>query len=280
MDSDHPSQRDTIFYVEKEGAGRYTIRSAQLEQIGERLRGKSRFSVFNSILLPLVVSVATIVLSSLFQYVSWINSVRLQNANDIAAKAVDTYSKVDAVMGQRRYASLLFSSSLQTSVQMVDRENPVGTFDFELRKRRFNSYYNHLREWNEQYDRLLTDIDYDLDRPLFSRAGLESEGVRIFNAKISKINCTLSLPEQLEDLGLNKDSLKLRFAGINHCFIDIHKMLSTQKNLVTSDSSANLQEVDLGAIQTMGNEFRCHALRRIDYYNRQKERSILSPFMF
>jgi hypothetical protein len=30
----------------------------------------------------------------------------------------------------------------------------------------------------------------------------------------------------------------------------------------------------------MGNEFRCHALRRIDYYNQQKERSILSPFLF
>jgi len=33
----------------------------------------------------------------------------------------------------------------------------------------------------------------------------------------------------------------------------------------------------LGDALTMSNEFRCYALRRIDYYKRQKEKSILSP---
>ncbi|MFY9698354.1 MAG: hypothetical protein WAK34_08560, partial [Rhodoplanes sp.] len=36
---------DVLVFVEKDGADRFKIRSGQLEQIGEKLRG---FSVFNS----------------------------------------------------------------------------------------------------------------------------------------------------------------------------------------------------------------------------------------
>jgi hypothetical protein len=47
---------DALVFVEKDGADRLKIRSDQLEQIGHKLRG---FSVFNSIVLPLIVSAAT-----------------------------------------------------------------------------------------------------------------------------------------------------------------------------------------------------------------------------
>jgi hypothetical protein len=231
MSPDPRSHADTLLYVEQEDSKKFRIKSDQLEQIGARLRGRPRFSVFNSIILPLFVSVVTIVCSSLFQYVSWINSVRLQNANEIAAKAAEKYSRVDAVMGQRRYASFLFISSMQNGEKKWSDENSIMKFDSELKKRRFDSYYERLREWNEGYDRLLTDIDYDLDRPLFLQAKLESEGVHVFNAKISKINCALSLSEQLENQELNKDSLKLQFAGINFCFSQIHGTLNAQRIL-------------------------------------------------
>ena len=64
---------DVLVFVEKDEADRLKIRSDQLEQIGHKLRG---FSVFNSVILPLMVSVATVFFTGLFQYISWTNGKR------------------------------------------------------------------------------------------------------------------------------------------------------------------------------------------------------------
>ncbi len=65
-----PESSDVLVFVEKDGAERFKIRSDQLDHIGEKLRG---FSVFNSIILPLIVSAATVFFTGLFQYISWTN---------------------------------------------------------------------------------------------------------------------------------------------------------------------------------------------------------------
>ena len=77
--------RHVSVYVEQDGANKFKIQSDQLEQIGAQLRGPREFSIFQSITLPIIVTLATLIFTSLFQYVSWYNSVNLQNATDVAA---------------------------------------------------------------------------------------------------------------------------------------------------------------------------------------------------
>jgi hypothetical protein len=77
--------------IEREAEDRYRILSGDLEKIGEQLRGRPRFSIFNSILLPLIVTLATIILTSLFQYVSWQNTINFQAASDQAVAATKNF---------------------------------------------------------------------------------------------------------------------------------------------------------------------------------------------
>lgn len=112
-----PPVRDVSVRIEQEAANKFTIQSDQLEQIGAQLRGRREFSIFQSIILPLIVSVATIVLSSAFQYVSWFNSVGLKDATDVADKAARTYETSAAAIGTRHYAMLVFLPSLRDLVQ-------------------------------------------------------------------------------------------------------------------------------------------------------------------
>src|SRR5712692_6844661 len=91
MEAPQLNSPDIAVFVEQESTNRYRVLSPQLEQIGEKLRGKQRFSIFYSIILPIIVSAATIIFSSLFQYVSWANSVNTKKAADLAANASSAY---------------------------------------------------------------------------------------------------------------------------------------------------------------------------------------------
>src|SRR3954471_11232244 len=112
-----PPVRDVSVRIEQEAANSFRIQSDQLEQIGAQLRGRREFSIFQSIILPLIVSVATIVLSSAFQYVSWFNSVGVKDATDVADKAARTYETSAAAVGTRHYATVVFLPSLKYLVE-------------------------------------------------------------------------------------------------------------------------------------------------------------------
>jgi hypothetical protein len=65
--------------------------------------------------------------------------------------------------------------------------------------------------------------------------------------------------------------------------MQIHAAISDQKTaMVTKVADGFDSKIEdatrkrLGGVYTMANEFRCYALRRIDYFNRQKELSIIS----
>ena len=237
-----PSFQEVSLYVEQEGTNKFKIQSGQLEQIGAQLRGRREFSIFQSIILPLIVSVATIVLSSAFQYVSWFNSVGLKDATDVADKAARTYESAAAAIGRRHYATLVFLPSLRdlvlakaSAVQSAraqangplgaraeaqgvlgaraeaigvpsarmegkgikdivaaqanakkrnpdaerlllnavtqrtedtrDNEISLHKSDLDIKQKRFASYYEQLKLWNESYDHVLSEIEYALDRP-------------------------------------------------------------------------------------------------------------------
>jgi hypothetical protein len=291
MNRDREHRKDDVLvYVEQDETHRFRIQSSQLEEIGSKLRGPRRFSVFNSIVLPLIISVATILFSSIFQYVSWFNSVRIQNATDNAARATDIYEKVAAIIGKRSYATLVFVPAMRDAEQnganktSATTESSLAAFDVGLKKKRFETYYELLRNWNDGYDELLTDVDYNLDRPILLQAGLLSEGIQVSSAKIAKIDCSKRLSSELDLQKLNPQSLKLQFAVIHSCFVKVHAIADGIKagllapgNLKFDDAAAIKLSSSLGDLHTMANEFRCHALRRIDFYKRQREKSILSP---
>jgi len=249
-----PPVHDVSVRIEQEGTNKFRIQSDQLEQIGAQLRGRREFSIFQSIILPLIVSVATIVLSSAFQYVSWFNSVGLKDATDVADKAARTYETSAAAIGTRHYAMLVFLPSLRDLVQAKaefeqsararadllnaraqatavpgamaqgkgakdpvsaqanakrspdadrallsavtqnaedkkDNEILLHKSALDIKQKRFATYYEQLKLWNENYDHLLSEIEYALDRPVFGQADKKNEDFRISRAKIGQMDC-------------------------------------------------------------------------------------------
>lgn len=306
---------DVLVLVEKEdGAERFAIRSSQLEQIGHKLRG---FSVFNSIILPLIISAATVFFTGLFQYISWANSVRLQEATDVATRAKKSSEEANAAIGRRYYATYTFMAALRQlhkqkargpALSGAERSETTGgpgipdvpkpvaepaqsdaldRLENDLHEQRFQSYYEQLKQWNETIDQLLTEVDYTLDVPVFMHAhGAPQgthEGVSAYYYKMKEIDCSASLTDELTKLRLNPNSLKLRLVGINYCFIHLNNKLRAHKHLLPSsirwtDEYQRRLEGELVNIRTMANELRCYALQRVDYYNNLKEQSIISPY--
>ena len=122
--SNNPVFQEASISIKHEGANRYKIQTGQLEQIGARLRG--RRSIFHSILLPLFVSVATVVFTSIFQYVSWFNSVSVKDATDVADRAARVYENTAAAIGTRRYATYVFVPSLQGLIMAKARAHMLS----------------------------------------------------------------------------------------------------------------------------------------------------------
>ena len=362
--SNHPPFHEVSICIEQDGTNRYKIQSDKLQEIGTQLRGRREFSIFHSIVLPLIVSIATIVFSSIFQFISWSNSVGVKYATDVAEKAERTYEHAAAAIGTRHYAMFVFLPSLRDLIQAkaniavlrdmaqsnevkdgnpvraqanaqkrepdtersladaiarrsgakgrglvqaqagaakraYDAENPLisvmahtGGDDeisldksvLDINQKRFASYYEQLKLWNENYDHQLSDIEYALDRPVFGQIDKDNTDFRIYRSKIAQIDCLSSLTEELQKQNLNAHSLKVRFAVIHNCFMLINGALGEQLTEAISkptpalgkDTETKIKD-RLTALLSMANEFRCYAHQRIDYYNRQKELAIFSP---
>jgi hypothetical protein len=302
-------QSDAYLVIESDGEGRYRIQTDRLQQIGEQLRGPRRFSVFNSLVLPALVALVTTVLTGTYQYISWRNSIRVQNASQVTARAGAAYHAAAAAIGKRRYATLLFAPSVRdiaaaAAPQLISAQevasaaentsnlaaasalpSALSQFDRQLQRLRFETYFIQLKSWNENYDKLLTDIDYDLDRLVFRHAGLSSEPLRIYISKVAKVDCSQSITEEIARHDLNQHSLKIQFAVIHHCFSQLNARMDRRRSKAARQPAAFDQSfVDevgkaLGHVYTMGNEFRCYALRRVEYYRQQKEHAIFGPRM-
>lgn len=267
--------------------------------------------------------------TSVFQYVSWFNSVSVKDATDVADRAARVYENTAAAIGTRRYATFVFVPSLQGLIMAKARANVLsaqaydnqaktkdivytpangkkrtpdvepflmqttGTLklkeeialhksDMDVKHKRFASYYEQLKLWNEYYDHQLSEIEYALDRPVFDHADLKVT-FRVSEHNYGNINCFNYLTEELEKNNISPHSLKFRFAGINKCFKLAHGLLDRQLDeAITKDKPEFSGEAKteitnrLNSLLTMENEFRCYAHRRIDYYNSQKELAILS----
>ena len=300
-------------YVEQAGRNKYKIQSDQLERIGEQLRGR-RFSVLHTIIMPLMVTAFTLFLTSFLQYVSWANSVSLQKATDLVDNARRAYERAADAIGKRQYATATFFPSLKDlaretkpSVEpetnardvknnvknrksaegsplrasaAVELEIPLYKSDLDKSQRRYASYYTQVQHWNENYDRMLYDIEYALDRPVFSQ--IQKEVQKTNRTKFKTIDCSNSLTEELKRLQFNSDSLKLRFAAIDQCFKNtddaLDKLIDDAKQttkLVYDEQFSQQYKYNLKRLRMVENVFRCYMLGRINYYTDQKELSIL-----
>ncbi len=192
----------------------------------------------------------------------------------------DPLSQPDATVG---------ASASQTSPNPLtassNRQALLSALDLDLGKDRFEAYYEKLKNWNDSIGQLVTDVDYALDRPIFMRADgappSGHEGIGDY-WKLKDIDCLSSLPDELERKGFKAKHLKVRLIGIHYCFMQLNKLLAQKKTAKSSDVSwdkafhEDLQK-RLDFIDYMGNEFRCYALHRVDYYGGLKEQSIISP---
>jgi hypothetical protein len=292
--------------IEQEKAGRYKIRSDQLEQIGTQLRGKRHFSVFNSIVLPIIVTVLTTLLTTSLQYVSWWNSVSLQNATDQWTKAAETYEHTAAAIAKRHVATTLQIPSIR-DLAKLDAPPPIRmasvatdgsggasnagdppksgaptltSLRHDLLKDRFESYYAQLRSWNESYDRNLHDIEYHLDRPIFEQSKRPMSKLGGFwDALERSLDCNGMLAKELDKGGFEKQSLKVQFTAIQICFGRLATAISVMSDAKRAyDEPWEKRGYDgLRRIYVWSNQLRCYAQSCVDYYHGQKESAILGP---
>lgn len=300
----HASPGEILVSIDQTASGQYKIQTGHLEQIGKQLRGKQSFSVFYSIVLPLLVTLLTMTMTGLFQWISWTNSIRLQDATESWTKAAETHERVAAAMGKRRYATLVFIPTIRDlsapvrrqqivdattdgSARLAPPEQPrpgdaitvLQKLQHQLWEQRHDTYFSSVRTWNETYDQMITDIEYNLDRQVLLSIERRSVPMRELIPKLKKIDCDHSLPGQLDELALFRHSLKVQFAALQHCYMELNVMLSRMLANPTAIDAQTITAVNdrLADLYTMGNEFRCYAQRRVDFYRRQKERSLISP---
>ena len=268
--------------VETEDNKKFKIGTADLALMAAQVRPKAGFSVFNSIILPIGITVLTALLTTAvgeaFQYISWRNTTALQEAQDQIVRATGAYYRAAKAMDERRYATLIFFDAVG---DMISRKQDVDShlyrLDLEQNQLRYRNYYTQLNLWNETNDQILGEIDFELDRPVGIRARKRA-------SDMAKIDCSKSLPEQLKLQGLNPASLKLQFAAITYCFqVGIQPFAAvkdkaaldptfTLDKTVLSDAQATLADV-----AAMANEFRCYALTRIGVLKSRQGRAIYIP---
>jgi hypothetical protein len=268
---------------EREAGDRYSILSRDLETIGSQLRGKSRFSVFNSIILPVLVTLVTLAATSLFQFVSWQNSIKLQAASDEASAASRTYDRAAAEIDKRYYATFLFQVAVKNVAnRKTAPETQLSQYDLELQKRRFEEFYKELAIWNQDYSQLLNDISYDIDRPIFKDRWTEN-GYQIRKEILNRIKCdVVSIANEIEANNLDKFALANHFAVVNKCFSAALNHFGALKDAALSNkdriiSAEEFEKADdeLDGVRSMLNEFRCYALTRVHFLTSLKENTIL-----
>lgn len=244
----------------------------------------SKFTSIGDTLASVVGVVAVAAVGFSFQHVSWRNTAIMQEANELVERATRSYENAAAILGKRHQASYRFSQDL---FNKIDERSPVVTASMEERELRFASPFREAnRAWSEQYDQVLGEIDYFLDRSLGIEAIVRSR-------QLGKFNCAEPLVRELKNLQLDHRSLKLHFAVLDHCFRQFRSMAEKLEVVVrelsgqteNSNSRAEiekrvivLRDNKLSDIHTHANIFRCFARKRVDFLRTVRTTLIERPF--
>lgn len=236
----------------------------------------SKFLSLSALMALALTTLVTTGVGSMFQYVSWRNSTRLEVANARANKANELYERIALSIGERYYSTLLYLAATRDFVNASLNDSELRKFHTKLNHDGLQNFYKILQSWNENYDKLLTSVDFIFDGPF---------GVveRVENVKLNKISCNLKIVDQFAPQKLNYNSLKIQFAAINHCFADSIVEFSAERDRALADANYRIDEKKkqdannaINNVAAMANEFRCHTLFRLQYFQAAKQ-SLVSP---
>jgi hypothetical protein len=265
-----------------DGDRKFVVQTADLKNIGDQLRGESKFSFAHSVGVPILITLLTVLVTTLvgqgFQYISWRNSNNLQIATLRAQRALTAYQKASTAMSKRYYSTFLYlSAAHDLADDSAQHDSKLSKLASDLAQQRFNDFYKILTSWNDDYDQTLSDIDYSLDLPVKVR---EHVSYRDFD---QKIDCSTMLVPELKNLHLNVNSLKIQFAAINYCFskslenFNNAKDTAISKHTSISDDAKTTATKSNEDARSMSNEFRCFAQHRIAFLEQQKRGAIFKP---
>jgi hypothetical protein len=265
--------------IEQQQPNQYVIQTSQLERIGALVRGKT--SIVKSIILPFIVSALT---AGAIPYITWVASMNLQHATDRAEKGTSVYEKAATAIDQRWNATNDFFGTIMHTVNEPpngsDANSGLYKAALDLQATRWTSYYNALKAWKEDYDGILENIDYALDRPILAQIAPTDVANKITSARTKKVNCerkSLSLADQLHNAGYVRYSLKAQFAIIGFCLEQIDQQLGRPQAIVNGPLK-NAQNIEtlLNNTSEMSNYFHCYADWRLQYFYRQKQNATLT----
>jgi hypothetical protein len=263
-----------------DGDRRFIVRTADLASIGAQLRGKKSFSVFYSVAVPIVISLLTVIgatmVGQFFQYVSWRNSITLQQAKDNYDLAKSTYDRASNAMSAHYYAANVY---LDAATNLANRKSDTsGKFyelDVTLDKQRFDAYFDEMKRWSESYDKIATDIEFNLDRPI------KMGGLRISVRDFANFKCDQMLFSELQRLGLQVHSMRLQFAAIKYCFDKSMYDFKYEQTQAAQDNTYVIEKKDRDKaiqnnedVRSLSNEFRCYAQHRIALFEERKQKAI------
>ena len=297
------SPKEVALIIKRAGDAEFRITGnpGEIGQIGDLLRGKSSFSWFNSVILPAGVTILTIVAGLCFQYIGWVNDVRIQATKDIVAKAEGVYSKATNAMDQFYYRTFVVVSAVQDlAIRKANAENSLTSTLIKLDNDRVEAYYSALGSWSIGYSQSLSDIEYAFDRPIFFQVKLPQDQLNrelkpVSWTQAQHADCTKSLVEQVRKLGYSSYNLKAQFAVISACYAAItgeyglikQKLIAGEELTLPVyngegsliDKTALPDDIDkkLDNASTMTNVFRCYAEGRLHFYKRENDYAILSP---
>ena len=239
-------------------------------------RSSRSFAMVSTLIALAATTVVTTGVGSLFQYVSWLNSARLEDANSQAKRSSELYEKVAQSIGKRYYSTYLYLAAVRDIVNTPANDGDLIKFYLNLNHRRLDQFYKEIQLWNENYDKLLTSVDFVFDSPF----GVTE---RVENAKLTKISCDQKIVDQFGPQQLNYNSLKIQLAAINHCFVESTTEFAAERDKAVLDANYRIDEtkktkanVAINNVAAMANEFRCHALFRVQYFQSVRQ-NVVSP---
>ena len=260
-----------------DGDRRYTVRTNDLATIGAQLRGKKSFSIFYGIVIPALAVFISTGIAQVFQYISWRNSTQLQQTTERVALAKTAYRQASDAISERYYASVRYLDAALALNGKTDLSDPLHTVDLKFNQKSFDDYNEQMKKWTDSYDQILSDIDFNMDRPMlwFSE--------RVSKRKFRKMQCgsDVSLLSEFQRLKLNINSLKLQFAAIDYCFHQAMLPFDIEKKRAIAEAGYIIPPTERKAaaqriedVRSMSNEFRCFAQHRIALFDRDKRLAI------
>lgn len=242
--------------------------------------------LLKTVLITIFTCLLTTTVTEFFRNVSWTDTAIMQEANDAVANAGSANEAVTQLIAKRRYALYRYLDSLtdlhSNNLQLSDLAKDL---ELDIVRKRFEAYSDANREWTEQYNKILSDIDFSLDHPLEIREVIHS-------IDISRFDCKKPLKAGMTAAGLNPYSLKLQFAVIDRCFretrMDIDNLKSSlagRARKLGEDGLENeillrkkyLQDRALGDLYTHETTFRCYLRTRIEFFKSVRRNLLNRP---